>query len=101
MSDEQNEQQEPGLYIPPSPTWPGEIRMDGLVSLPEQTLEVSGPLSDEQEARSSALYHARANLERRGGPFGSNSSSTTLPSVDDLLRVAQWIMDGDDGEADH
>lgn len=97
MSDEQ--QPEPGLYIPPSQTWPGDLNIEGLITLPEQTLEAT-PLSPEQDARVSALYHARSALESRGGPFGSGDGSRP-PKVDDLIAAARWIMNGDDGEHDH
>jgi hypothetical protein len=69
-----------GTVVP----WPGEIDTVGICSQCE-------PLSHEQDARATALYHAREVLGRRG-PMGS----TTPPSIDQLIRVANWILTGDD-----
>jgi len=71
-----------GVVLPG--VWPGHVDTQGL--------EVASPLSDEQDARSTALYHARGVLERRGGVMAGNAS--TPPSVGDLLRVARFILDG-------
>jgi hypothetical protein len=100
VSDDEQRQGNPGFYIPPTEgVWPGTIDTEGLTLLPPPTLEGTA-LSDEQDMRVSALYHARANLERRTvSPFGKGEN-VSPPSVPDLLRVAQWILTGDDSDQD-
>lgn len=85
-------------YIPS--VWPGTINTGGL-QYPDGAVELpdSSPLTPEQDARASALYHARANLESKGGPMGP-ASQTRPPKVEDLLLAARWIVDGDsDGDS--
>jgi hypothetical protein len=50
-------------------------------------------LTPEQDARVSALFHARSVIlqEEPGRPFGSTGKRV---DVDDLLRVAKYIVDG-------
>jgi len=69
--------------------WPGHVDTVGLET------EVVQSLNAEQDARTSALHHARQVLEKRGGPFGGGSGSTP-PSVDDLIRLSNWILTGED-----
>ena len=85
-----------GMSIQGAHFWPGGIDTSGL--LPEPTLEGTS-LSDEQDARVTALHHARGVLESTGGPFGSGTG-TRPPRVEDLLTVARWILDGDDSDQD-
>ena len=47
-------------------------------------------LTHEQDARVSALYHARNVLEKRG-----TGGTTMSPSPTDLLLVAEWIIRGE------
>lgn len=73
-----------GGWCAPAQPWPGEVNTEGLA---EPTL------ADDQEARCTALHSARVILERRGGVMMGQSASTP-PPVDDLLRVAQYILTG-------
>lgn len=48
------------------------------------------PLDEAQDARTTALYHARELLERKGGVGVQGSAPASL----DLVRVAEWIIGG-------
>lgn len=65
--------------------WPAPINVEGILESPS--------LSPEQDARCSALFHARSVLETRGGMAMPDHSSRP-PKVDDLLATAQWIITG-------
>lgn len=60
--------------------WPGEVELAGITE----------PLSEEQDARACALYHANNVLTKKGA-----MGTETPPGVADLLAVAEWILSGD------
>lgn len=66
--------------------WPAPVDIEGIV-------ENTTVLSREQEARSEAVTSARFALEKRGGIAASTAMP---PSADDLIRVANWIIRGED-----
>lgn len=84
MSDDDNECIEEGALLPG--VWPAPVNLDGVL---EGTV-----LTDEQEARVSALYHARSTLERRGVPLAGKDSSVP-PPVNELIKVARYILEGE------
>ena len=67
--------------------WPGEVELEGIVS---------SELTPEQDARATALFHARMALEKRGGGgLAGNGNASTPPPVTELLRVARYIISGE------
>ena len=67
--------------------WPAPVNLEGV-------LDGTPTLSAEQDARVSALYHARATLERRGVPLAGKDSSVP-PPVNELIKVARFILEGE------
>lgn len=57
--------------------------------------EPDSPLNPQQEARVSALYHARAVLEKRGGGPLVPASAATPPDPQVMRRMANYILTGD------
>lgn len=78
------------LHIPPGLEWPGTINTTGLMPMVEH-VHPSQNLNPEQRARSEAIYDARGVLERKGAMNTENPGST-----DDMIRVANWIITGED-----
>jgi hypothetical protein len=79
--------------------WPGEVDFSNL-TLPADDLETSvteesKPLTVAQNRRVAALTHARRVLETND-PKGPFVSGRIPPQVDDLMRVAVFILDGAD-----
>jgi hypothetical protein len=66
--------------------WPGTVELEGIV-------EGNG-LTQEQDQRVTALYHARGVLERRGGVMVGKDSSIP-PTVSDLIRLTRFIIKGE------
>lgn len=72
--------------------WPGPVNVEGIAEGVE--LEVNS-LTPEQDARATALFHARGVLEKIGPTgIGRAEGERTPPARMDLLSVATWIMTG-------
>lgn len=85
-ADLDGERETEGVVL--SGAWPGEVMLEGIVD--------ESVLTDEQEARVSAVYHARSALERRGAVLlGGGKDSSIPPSPADLIRVAKFILEGE------
>lgn len=68
--------------------WPGDVNLEGL------ELTESSDLDMEMKQRKEALQEARFILETRGSsPLAPNSSRP--PAINDLLRIAGFILTGE------
>lgn len=56
--------------------------------------EPEGDLNREQQARVTALYHARQVLESKKTERPLQGPSTVAPPPAALIQVAQWIVEG-------
>jgi hypothetical protein len=65
----------------------------GPLELPEQDLYVEGP-QELRVTRAWALGVAAETLTTKEAKSPLTSASTNLPFVEDVLAVAQWIVDG-------
>lgn len=62
----------------------------GVIAFPEP----EGDLNREQQARVTALYHARQVLESKKTERPLQGPSTVAPPPAALIQVAQWIVEG-------